>query len=62
MTKFLRSHIENVSISYKAHVRSKHTCSITQQLNEDIHTHAKPKKINENDDFNVILMKNINFS
>ena len=54
MTKFLRSHIENVSISYKAHVRSKHTCSITQQLNEDIHTHAKPKKILKYDDFNII--------
>ena len=34
----------------------KHTCSITQQINEGIQTyaHIKTKKNKENDDFNKI--------
>ena len=42
----------------KHKLKSEHTCSITQQLNEkNTHTHAKPKKIKEYDDFNKFRRK-----
>ena len=33
-----------------------------QKINEDMHTHAKPNKIKEYVDFNIIEKKNLYFS
>ena len=52
--KFIPNDIWNMWIFYIIYIKSKHTCLITQQINENIHTHTKPKKINEHDDFNII--------
>ena len=43
-------------ISYKTSVKYNNICWITQQINEDVHKHAyaKPKKIKEYDNFNII--------
>ena len=38
--EFLPNNFENMRISYKTKVKTKHTCSIAHQINNDIHTHT----------------------